>query len=63
MKVFCYFVEPALYTLDLAKNIYVKNNIDYGFINSSTLVKSGWIGAYSWFNINGTHDNLDLFIK
>ena len=40
MRVFCYFVEPALYTLDLASNVYDKNEIDYCFINSNTLVKS-----------------------
>ena len=25
MKVFCFFVEPASYTLDLASNVYDKN--------------------------------------
>ncbi len=40
MKVFCYFVEPALYTIDLAINIYDKANIDYCFIKSHTLAKS-----------------------
>ena len=40
MRCFCYFVEPASYTLDLAKNIYDKNQIDYCFIYSTTLVKS-----------------------
>ena len=40
MKIFCYFVEPASYTLDLAKNVYDKNKIDYCFIKSNTLVKS-----------------------
>ena len=40
MKVFCYFVEPASYTLDLSKNIYDKNEIDYCFIKSNTLVHS-----------------------
>ena len=40
MKVFCYFVEPASYTLDLARNIYLKNKIGYCFINSNTLAKS-----------------------
>ena len=57
MKVFCYFVEPALYTLDLAKNIYVKNNIDYGFINSNTLVKSEEKTAKIFL------DNLTFFSK
>ena len=40
MKVFCYFVEPASYTLDLARNIYLTNKINYCFINSNTLAKS-----------------------
>ncbi len=40
MRIFCYFVEPASYTLDLAKNVYEKNNIDYCFIKSYSLVKS-----------------------
>ncbi|MEE2700024.1 MAG: glycosyltransferase family 4 protein [Bacteroidota bacterium] len=40
MKVFCYFIEPASYSVDLAKQIYEKNNIDYCFIYSTSLVKS-----------------------
>jgi len=40
MKVFCFFVEPASYTLDLASNVYDKNEIDYCFIKSNTLVVS-----------------------
>ena len=40
MRCFCYFVEPASYTIDLAKNIHDKNEIDYCFIKSNTLVKS-----------------------
>ena len=40
MKVFCYFVEPASYSLDLAKNIYSANGVEYCFMNSHTLVKS-----------------------
>ena len=40
MKVFCFFVEPASYTLDLALNVYDKNKIDYCFIKSNTLVLS-----------------------
>ena len=50
MRVFCYFVEPALYTLDLASNIYDKNEIDYCFINSNTLVKSD-LKTNKFFNI------------
>jgi len=40
MRIFCYFVEPASYTLDLAENVYDKKKIDYCFIKSNTLVKS-----------------------
>ncbi|MAJ90315.1 MAG: hypothetical protein CMD08_03470 [Flavobacteriales bacterium] len=40
MRLFCYFVEPASYTLDLIKNIYNKNQIDYCFINSHSLAQS-----------------------
>ncbi len=40
MRIFCYFVEPAAYTLDLATNVYEKNNIDYAFLYSYSLAKS-----------------------
>ena len=40
MKLFCYFVEPAAYTLDLVKNIHDPLSIDYCFISSKTLVRS-----------------------
>ena len=40
MKVFCYFVEPASYTLDLASNVYDKYNIDYVFIKSKSFAES-----------------------
>ena len=40
MKLFCYFVEPAAYTLDLAKNIHDQLCIDYCFIHSKTVVQS-----------------------
>jgi glycosyltransferase involved in cell wall biosynthesis len=55
MKVFCFFVEPASYTLDLALNIYDKNKIDYCFIKSNTLVHSSdksekdFLDIKSWF--------------
>jgi len=42
MRLFCYFVEPASYTLDLAKNIHDQLKIDYCFINSQTLVRSAF---------------------
>tara|TARA_B100000767_G_scaffold247024_1_gene247023 strand:- start:832 stop:1887 length:1056 start_codon:yes stop_codon:yes gene_type:complete len=60
MKVFCFFVEPASYTLDLAVNVYDKNEIDYCFIKSNTLVvsdsksnndfldKKPWISRFSY---------------
>ena len=40
MKIYCYFVEPASYTVDLIKNIYSKHNINYSFIKSHTFVCS-----------------------
>ena len=40
MKVFCYFVEPASYTLDLARNVYDRKKINYCFIKSKTLAVS-----------------------
>ncbi|OUV76468.1 MAG: hypothetical protein CBC83_00465 [Flavobacteriales bacterium TMED123] len=40
MNIYCYFVEPASYTLDLAKYVYDQNNIDYCFIKSSSYAKS-----------------------
>ena len=40
MNVFCYFVEPASYTIDLARNVYDQYKIDYCFMKSDTLVKS-----------------------
>lgn len=40
MRIFCYFVEPTSYTVDLIKNIYDKNKIDYLFIKSSSFFKS-----------------------
>ena len=40
MKVFCYFVEPASYTIDLVKNVHVKHNIDYCFINEKSTAET-----------------------
>ena len=40
MKIFCYFIEPAAYTLDLAVNVYESKKIDYCFVKSSTFYKS-----------------------
>ncbi len=40
MRVFCYFVEPASYTLDLGANVYDKSNIDYAYIYSYSLAES-----------------------
>jgi len=60
MRVFCFFVEPASYTLDLASNVYDKNEIDYCFIKSNTLVvsdsksnkdlldKKSWVSKFSY---------------
>ena len=40
MRVFCYFVEPASYTLDLAHNIHEKHGIEYCFIKSDAFAIS-----------------------
>jgi glycosyltransferase involved in cell wall biosynthesis len=40
MRVFCFLVEPASYALDLAKNIYDVNKVDYCFIKQHTLASS-----------------------
>jgi glycosyltransferase involved in cell wall biosynthesis len=40
MRIFCYFVEPASYTLDLAANIYDRKNINYAFIKSVSLAEA-----------------------
>ena len=40
MRIFCYFVEPASYTLDLAANVYDSKNINYAFIKSVSLAEA-----------------------
>ncbi len=56
MRIFCYFVEPNSYTIDLIKNIYEKHNIDYCFIKSSSFFKSltkldtNFLDKFSLFN-------------
>ena len=40
MKVFCYFVEPASYTLDLVANVYDKKYINHAFIKSISLAEA-----------------------
>jgi len=40
MRIFCYFVEPASYTLDLVANVYDRKNINYAFIKSVSLAES-----------------------
>ena len=40
MRIFCYFVEPAAYTLDLVANVYKKNNIDHTYLYSYSLAES-----------------------
>ena len=36
MRVFCYFVEPASYTIDLIVNVHSKQGIGYAFINNKS---------------------------
>ena len=40
MRVFSYFVEPSLYTVDLINNIHLKLGVDYAVINSYSEVES-----------------------
>ena len=40
MRIFCYFVEPASYTIDLINNIYKKYGISYLFFKSTTSSRS-----------------------
>ena len=40
MRIFCYFVEPAAYTLDVAANLYDRKNINYAFIKSVSLAEA-----------------------
>ena len=62
MKVFCYFVEPASYTLDLARNIHDKVDIDYCFISSDTLVKSSFKSKKVFLNSLGLFSKLKYLI-
>lgn len=57
MRVFCYFVEPASYTVDLIKNIHSKQSIDYAFIHDKSfatskkekLIKETYLSRFSLF--------------
>ena len=40
MRIFCYFVEPASYTLDLVANVYDRKNINHAFIKSVSLAEA-----------------------
>lgn len=63
MKIFCYFVEPASYTIDLAKNVYDKNKIDYCFIKSNTLVKSNSKSNKEFLSKMSIFDKIRFIIK
>ena len=40
MRIFCYFIEPASYTLDLATNVYDRKNINHVFVKSVSLAEA-----------------------
>ena len=40
MKVFCYFVEPSSYTVDLVENVYLKLKIPFIFIKDRSIARS-----------------------
>ena len=63
MKIFCYFVEPASYTLDLAKNVYDKNKIDYCFIKSRSLVKSDSKSNKEMLSEKSIFDKIRFIVK
>lgn len=56
MRVFCYFIEPASYALDLATKVYDKNNIDHTYLYSYSLAESsstssqGFLDRLSWIS-------------
>ena len=56
MRIFCYFIEPAAYTLDLATNVYNKINIDYTYLYSHSLAESPltsskvFLDQFSWIS-------------
>ena len=39
MKVIAYLTEPASYTIDLVKNVHLKNNIDFIFLFDKSYTK------------------------
>jgi len=43
MKIYCFFTEPASYTLDLIKHVYSPMNIDFCFLKSVSEAKSSVI--------------------
>ncbi len=72
MRIFCYFVEPASYTLDLATNVYDKKYINQAFIKSVSLVEAPltsskiFLDKLSWISrirfVINTFRNNDLII-
>ena len=72
MRTFCYFVEPASYTLDLVTNVYDRKNINYAFIKSVSLAESPstsskiFLDKLSWISriifVIKTFRNNDLII-
>jgi len=72
MRTFCYFVEPASYTLDLVTNVYDRKNINYAFIKSVSLAESSstsskvFLEKLSWVSrirfVIKTFKNNDLII-
>ena len=59
MKVFCYFVEPASYTLDLAKNVYDKN-IQFVAISDWLKTQAEKSNVLDNCNIKRIYNNIDL---
>ena len=72
MRVFCYFIEPASYALDLSTMVYDKNNIDHTYLYSYSLAESSstssmiFLDKLSWISrirfVIKTFRNNDLII-
>ena len=72
MRLVCYFVEPAAYTLDLVANVYDRKNINYAFIKSVSLAEAPptsskvFLDKLSWISrirfVIKTFRNNDLII-
>mgnify|MGYP003970210913 CR=1 FL=1 len=62
MKIFTYFVEPAIYSLDLIKNVYDVKGVKYCFIKNFSEAKSDTEIAENLFLYNRSYFSQIKFI-